>query len=322
MNRRSAFGSKGIHVQSLKIDHFRSIRALELPRLAQVNLFAGDNSLLRSSLLGSVADNGAKSSSVVQPDWWDHVELENDEEVLISTSDQSGTMVMDAGEAFGADGIEIRHLGHCLTLPIERFGKEWFVFISNMPEVFQAGGVVEHRLLDPGLPDQRRNAHLGSATMVSVSEFVIRVLSGKFELGWLVGDSETSKPKFVDALEIGWDAARAMMLMSAIVVVPEAQDVGGRNTVFLIDDIDVPVSRVAHASIWKLIVDAVVARDAQLLATTNSIDCIAGFADAGVSRPTASLRFFRLEEGEHRTDYVDYDPLTLQVSFETGIDPR
>ncbi len=90
----------------------------------------------------------------------------------------------------------------------------------------------------------------------------------------------------------------------------------------LIDNIDVAVRRRVHASFWELIVDALVARDAQLLATTNSLDCIAGFADAGMSKPDASLLFIRLEQGENQTHYVDYDPFTLQVSVDEGIDPR
>ena len=322
VTRQAEVGSKGIHIPSLKIDRFRSIIGLEIPRLAQLNLIAGDNDLLRSSMLGSVVDIGDRDSRVVQPDWWDDVELENEDEILISTSDQSGTLVMDSGEPFGGDGIEIRHLGHALTLPTGRFGKDWVFFISNLPEVFKAGGLVEHRLLDPDLQNQRRNAHLDSAKMISLSGFVIRVHSGRFELGWLVGSPEDSRLKFIDVFEIGWDAVRAMILMSAISVVPEAHGVGGRKTVLLIDNIDVPVNRTLHAAFWELIVDALVAREAQLLATTNSFDCIAGFADAGVSRPDTSLLFFRLQQGEHQTDYVDYDPLTLQVSFDTGIDPR
>ena len=320
--RLADIGSKGIHIPRLKIDRFRSILALELPQLAQINLFGGDNDLLRSSLLGSVVNIGIKNSHAIRPDWWDNVQLENEDEILISTSDHSGTLVMDAGEPFGDDGVEIRHLGHNLTLPTERFGKDWFYFISNLPEVFKAGGLIEPRLLDPELENRRKNAHLSSAKMMSISQFLIRARSGRFELGWCVGSPEDSQLKFIDMFEVGWDTVRAMILMSAILEVPEAHDINGRKTVLLIDNIDVPVNRSLHASFWELVVNAVVTREAQLFATTNSWDCVAGFADAGVSNHCTSIRFFRLEQGEHQTHYVDYDPLTLQMSFDTSIDPR
>ncbi len=204
---REDIDSKGVHIPSLKIDRFGSILALKLPRLAQLNLIAGDNDILRSSLLRFLLENVPGNSRATQPEWWDHVELENDEELLISTSDRSGTLVMDAGEPFQDDRVEIRYLGHNLTTPIERFGKDWYFFLSNEPEVVEAGGLVEPMLLDRELHNTRRNAHLNSTTMRSISGFVIRARSGIFELGWFMGSAEDPKPDFVNLCEIGSDVA-------------------------------------------------------------------------------------------------------------------
>ena len=319
---QAEISSQGIHIPSLKIDRHRSIVGLELPRLAQVNLFAGRDGLLMSSFLGAVAEMGVDNSKVLKPDWWDHVALENEDELLIASSERSGSLLMDAGETFGGGGIEIRRFGRYLTLPMERRGKDWFFFISKPSEAFEAGGLIDQRLLDPEINNNRVEAHLHSADVQSVSGFVIRVRAGVFELGWLFGSSVESRLEFRDMFEVGWDAAKAMVLMSAISEVPKSDGFGTHKTVFLIDNIGLSALRSAHAAFWGLIVDALDARDAQLLATTNSYDCIAGFADAGVSNPDASLRFFRLEQAEHQTHYVDYDPLTLQLSFDTGIDPR
>lgn len=322
MTRQADLGAKGIHIPSLKIERFRSIRNLELPRVGQVNLFAGDNGLVRSSLLGSVARHAVNGTRAFQPSWWDHAAIDNDDEMLVATTYPSESLVMDAGEPFEDDRIEIRRLTANLTPMMRNLGTDWYFFVADRAEVFKAGGLIEPKLLDPKLRSLRRTAHLESSEMFAISEFVIRDRSGRFDLGWLIGSGEGPQLEFVDVLEVGWDTVKTVVLMSAISDLPEPETVGWHKSVLLIDDIDLTAKRHIHASFWELVTDVMLARKAQLFATTNSPDCIAGFADAGVERPDASLLFFRLEHGEQQTHWVDYDPVTLQVSFDTGIDPR
>ena len=51
----------------------------------------------------------------------------------------------------------------------------------------------------------------------------------------------------------------------------------GKVAVLLIDGLDVAVSRGLQAKFWQLVFEEVRSLDIQLLATTNSLDCIAGF---------------------------------------------
>ena len=325
MVTQSRNSTSGIHIPDLKIGDYRGIKHLEIPRLAQVNLFAGESSLLRSNVFTYLIDarNGSTDAELTPLAWRTVRYVAGDDSFYRTNPDMMAVMVRTQSTNGVPRPLMIQRLNEEIVFFEDGNDGEKFVEIAYSPGVFQAGALVDSKIGDEYGQPMKMPEEYGESPLVSAFTPVVRARNGEYEFGYHYAvEGTTADASFRSVVPVGADAVRMMMILSTMVMFSLRANEEGRSPVLLIDGLDIPVGRRLQTEFWELIFGEVKSRHMQLLATTNSYDCIAGFADAGVSNPDASLRFFRLEQGEHQTHYVDYDPLTLQLSFDTGIDPR
>ncbi|MCY4474689.1 MAG: hypothetical protein OXC83_04560 [Chloroflexi bacterium] len=319
--------SSGIHIPSIKIDDYRGIKDLEIPRLGQVNLFAGESSRFRSDFLTYLLDgrNGATDAEM-HPLAWKTVRYVADDDSFYRTNPDMMALMVRKQSANGVPRpILIQRLSEEIVFFEIKNGTvgERFIEIANAERVFQAGALFASEIgAEYGQP-MKMPEEYGHRPLRSTMTPVVREYRGEYEFGYHYAEAGTSsEARFRSVIAIGADAVRLMMIASAIVVFSLRAENEGRSPVLLIDGFEVPGGRQVQARFWELILGEVKSRHIQLLATTNSWDCIAGFADAATAIDDLESTYFRLEQGVDRTHYVNYDPYTLQVSFEFNIDPR
>lgn len=315
----------GIHIPSLKIDDYRGIKKLDILRLTQVHLFSGESSLLRSDLLTYLMDgrNGATDAEM-HPLAWETVRYVADDDSFYRTNPEMMALMVRKQSANGVPRpIVIQRLSDEIVFFEDGNVGESFIEIANVPRVFQAGTLVDPKIGDEyGQPMKMPDAY-GDRPLVSTLTPAVRANNGDYEFGYHYAEAgTTAEARFRGVLPVGADAVRMMMIMSAIVAFSLRAKNERRSPVLLIDGLEIPIGRRIQAGFWGLIFGEVKSRHIQLLATTNSLDCIAGFADAAMEMPDVSSTYVRLQQGDDRTHYVDYDPLTLKVSLEMNIDPR
>ncbi len=92
----------------------------------------------------------------------------------------------------------------------------------------------------------------------------------------------------------------------------------------LIDEIDTGVHHSLHHDLWKFIFRAASSLDVQVFATTHSLDCLRGFAEAAAEDEEADAQVIRLEEveGEDQTGAVVIDREGLPIVIRDSIEVR
>ncbi|MXZ03669.1 MAG: hypothetical protein F4Y88_08390 [Chloroflexi bacterium] len=314
-----------MHIPSIRIDDYRGIKDLEIPRLGQVNLFAGGSSRFRSDFLTYLMDgrNGATDAEL-HPLAWERVRYVADDDSFHRDSPDMMALMVRTQSTNGVPNlILIQRLSEEIVFFENRTVGERFIEIANAERVFQAGALVDPEIGGEYGQPMKMPEEYGYRPLVSTMTPVVREYRGEYEFGYHYAEAGTSsEARFRSVMAIGVDAVRMMMIVSAIVVFSLRAENEGRCPVLLIDGFEVPAGRQVQARFWELILSEVKSRHVQLLATTNSLDCIAGFADATTAIDDMESTYFRLEQGVDQTHYVNYDPYTLQVSFEFNIDPR
>lgn len=95
-----------------------------------------------------------------------------------------------------------------------------------------------------------------------------------------------------------------------------------RNGLLLIDEAENGLHHTVHASFWRLLLQAARDSGVQILATTHSFDCIAGFALAATELAEVDGALVRLERCEEECRAVVYSEDELRVAAEQRIEVR
>lgn len=325
MLRQSRRPTTGAHIPNLRIDEYLGIRNLEIQRLAQVNLFAGENGLLRSALLEYLVNRYPNGSSAeMHPFAWQTVQYVAKEETFyLGNPDLMAPTSVHRRNGEGLASVVIRLVNEDIIQFKDGGSVTRFFMLANDASVFKAGALLEPRLNAEFGKSMRMPTSHENRSLVSPRIPVVRGINGSYAYGYNFAESGvTSHAEFRDVFRIGADALRMMLVMSSMVFLSLKTNEEGKVPVLLVDGLDVDVGRQTQAKFWQLILEEVRSRGVQLIVTTNSLDCIAGFADAATSVNDLESTYFRLEQGTDQTHFVDYEPHTLKVSFEFNIDPR
>ena len=325
MVKHSYRSATGLHIPSLQIEEYLDIRNLEVQHLGQVNLFAGETGLLRSALLEFLVNEYPNDSSVeMHPYAWKTVRyMAKEETFYLGNPDLMAPTIDHRRDDGGLPSVVIRHMNEDIIQFKDGRTVTRYFHLANVASVFKAGGLLDPRLnLEFGNP-MRMPAGQDARSLVSPRIPVVRETNGSYDYGYNFAESGvTADAEFREVFRIGADTLRLMLVISSMVFLSMKAKDESKVAVFLIDGLDVAVNRDIQAKFWQLVFEEVRSLDMQLLATTNSLDCIAGFADVGTSIQEPTAAYYRLEQGENKTHSIHYDPYTLQNSLEFNIDPR
>jgi len=92
----------------------------------------------------------------------------------------------------------------------------------------------------------------------------------------------------------------------------------------LIDEVDTGIHHTMHRDLWRFIFQAARSLDVQIFATTHSLDCLRGFAEAAAEDEEADAQVIRPErvEGENQTGAVVIDREGLPIVIRDSIEVR
>lgn len=85
-----------------------------------------------------------------------------------------------------------------------------------------------------------------------------------------------------------------------------------KNGFLLIDEAENGIHHTVHEDLWKMVMKAASESNVQVIATTHSFDCIAGFARAAIANNDADGVLVRIEHDTDRTRAVSFDEDGLQ----------
>ena len=188
--------------------------------------------------------------------------------------------------------------------------------------------------LGPGLPDNARLAGLWSYVALTDDEdSLVRALTlilderiqrmsvlehnggqpgSLSRRGVIVKLKERSRP--VPLRSFGDGAVRLFGVALALAC--------SRDGLLLIDEAENGLHHTVHESFWRMVLQAAHDGDVQVLATTHSWDCIAGFARAATECGHTDGVLVRLERGEQGCRAVVYSEDELAVAAEQRIEVR
>lgn len=94
-----------------------------------------------------------------------------------------------------------------------------------------------------------------------------------------------------------------------------------RDGIVLIDEAENGIHHAIQADMWRLVLAAAAATNVQVIATTHSWDCAAGFARAAVDVESQGV-LFRLDQHAGGLDAVRYSERDLEVAADQRIEVR
>lgn len=96
-----------------------------------------------------------------------------------------------------------------------------------------------------------------------------------------------------------------------------------RDGFLLIDEAENGIHYSHHETYWKMVIETAIKNNIQVLATTHSFDCIAGFSRAVNSVRGDYGMLIRLDRGEDgKLSVAEYNEELLQITDEMGIEVR
>ena len=95
-----------------------------------------------------------------------------------------------------------------------------------------------------------------------------------------------------------------------------------RDGFLLIDEVENGIHYSVQSDFWKMVLQAAHENNVQVLATTHSWDCVAGFAKATAENEEVDGMHVRLEKYGERMRAVEYSEEDLVVAAEQGIEVR
>lgn len=96
----------------------------------------------------------------------------------------------------------------------------------------------------------------------------------------------------------------------------------GRNGILLMDEAENGLHHSVHERFWRMVLQAAHDGDVQVLATTHSWDCIAGFARAAADLADIDGVLVRLELGDEGCRTVFYSEDELKIAADRRIEVR
>ena len=94
------------------------------------------------------------------------------------------------------------------------------------------------------------------------------------------------------------------------------------NSILLIDEFENGLHFSVQLDVWRMIFSLVEQLNAQVIATTHSSDCIAGFAQAAAEYKTVAGRLVRIERIGDETRVIQYGEEDLQIATRQRIEVR
>lgn len=85
-----------------------------------------------------------------------------------------------------------------------------------------------------------------------------------------------------------------------------------KNGFLLIDEAENGIHHTIHEDLWKMIMEVAIESNVQVIATTHSFDCIAGFARAAIANNDIDGVLVRIEQDTDRTRAVSFDDVGLR----------
>ena len=95
-----------------------------------------------------------------------------------------------------------------------------------------------------------------------------------------------------------------------------------RDGFLLIDEAENGIHHTLQRDFWRMVLQTAQANNVQVLATTHSSDCVAGFAQAAVECEDAEGILYRLSRRYGDLRAVDYPENELKIAAEHGIEVR
>jgi len=106
-------------------------------------------------------------------------------------------------------------------------------------------------------------------------------------------------------------------LLGVALAMTDAQD-----GILLIDEIENGIHHSVMPEFWKIVADLAQRYNAQIFATTHSIECVLAAYEAFSSREPYDFSLHRLEQVKGKIRAVQYEKDTLQAAIETNLEVR
>lgn len=378
-----------LHLPSLYISGFRGIDELNLPGLAQVTLFVGDNGVGKSTILDAVRLYASRGNiqAIARLLYSREEYLESKDEdgnwvnnLMRSALFHGGAKYKDqrleigpAPETDGGRGLAIETVtldedseevkrrrresgggtsGTFFKVLVRYDGDEWRLdntdlqkAKSNLDIAYEPGRATMIELQEPipdtkcmsvgpGLPDNDELARYWDEVALSTFEDIMvnilkTVVGQDLErvgvVGYGYGPFQSLGRRVMARLRggrermplksLGDGAVRLFGLALALT--------NSINGFLLIDEAESGIHYSHHEEFWQMVLGTAVNYNIQVLATTHSFDCIAGFARAANSIPGDNGMLVRLDKdvaGKIKT--ATYSEDLLSVAEEMGIEVR
>ena len=123
---------------------------------------------------------------------------------------------------------------------------------------------------------------------------------------------------------LGDGAVRLFTIAVALQYRSFCDEFGEVEKLLLVDEIEAGIHHTLHAQLWKSLFRLAEIGDVQLFATTHSLDCLRGFAEATAEDEKADAQVIRLErvQGEEQTGAVVIDREGLPIVIRDSIEVR
>ena len=95
-----------------------------------------------------------------------------------------------------------------------------------------------------------------------------------------------------------------------------------KNGFLAIEEAENGIHHTIHEDLWKMIMNAASESNVQVIATTHSFDCIAGFARAAIANKDVYGVMVRIEQDADRTRAVSFDEDGLKSIEKHGFEVR
>lgn len=320
--------ANGLHLADLSIRNFRGIDRLSIRRLGRVTLLGG------RSPISIGPDSGADDLriEVSTPSDW--------------SREQKGTfadLIIELGRQGLAEEIDLRavkvvYRGRERLLPWLTLGSGSQAVRSRRPlqsDLFneEKWPVVECESLGPGVPGNRQLAGYWDQVALTEEEDLVlqalRLMDDGIERVTMVGDEETQRfvgrgRRVVVKLR---DHERPVPLKSlgdgvTHLFAAALALANSRDGFLVMDEAENGIHHSVQRGFWRMVLRAAHQNNVQVLATTHSSDCVAGFARAAIGCDDALGVYVRLERDGDRMRAVEYTEEELETVADQGIEVR
>lgn len=192
--------------------------------------------------------------------------------------------------------------------------------------------VVECEALGPGLPSNSRLARFWDNVALTEEEDLsiraLQLIGDDIERVALVGDDERRYPGDGRRVVVKLKGhSRPVPLKSLGDGVTRVFAVGlalanSRDGFLVVDEAENGIHHALQPDFWTMVLRAAHQNNVQVLATTHSWDCVAGFARAAVQVSDVAGMLVRLEKEGERVRAVEYSEDDLQTAAEQHIEVR